>query len=287
MTKSQELVVVSGASSGMGRATAFELAARGFHVLAGVRDEQSADRIRRPGVEPVVLDITSDADVRALVQRVDTDTGQRPLRAVVNCAGMAVNGPVELLPLPTWRRMFEVNLFGHVALIQALLPALRRSRGRIVNISSTGGRIAMAAFGAYSATKYALEAVSDSLRRELRGQGVDVVVVEPGGVRTGMTASGTRAAEALMAQMSSEDHDRYGDLMSTFLAQVEAFDRAGISAERAGRAIADVVTVARPRARYTIGRDAAVFTRLAKVLPDAALDRALAASGRRALAGRA
>lgn len=283
MTTSQELIVVSGASSGMGRATAIALAARGFHVLAGVRTAAAAEHIQRENIEPVVLDITDERDIAALVDRVEA--AGRPLRAVVNCAGMAVNGPIEALPLTAWRQMFEVNLLGHVAVVQSLLPALRRSNGRIVNISSTGGRIAMAAFGAYSATKFAVEAMSDSLRREVRGQGVDVVVIQPGGVKTGMGASGTRAAEALVTGMSAENRTRYDELMSTFFATVEGFDRTGMSAERAGNAIADVVAARRPKTRYTIGRDAALFTRLARILPDLALDRALASNGRRALDG--
>ncbi|MFD5016232.1 SDR family NAD(P)-dependent oxidoreductase [Streptomyces chartreusis] len=118
------------------------------------------------------------------------------LRAVVNNAGISVNAPVEALPLDEWRRLFEVNLFGHVAVTQALLPALLRDHGRVVNISSVGGRVAMATFGPYGATKFALEAVSDALRRELAPLGVRVVVVEPGGVRTemGIGVSPSRAA---------------------------------------------------------------------------------------------
>ena len=283
MTTSHELVVVTGASSGMGRATAVALARRGFHVLAGVRSAEAGDDIREPGLEPVLLDVTRPEDVAALAGRVARDPEQRPLRALVNCAGMAANGPVEVLPLSTWRAMFEVNLFGQIALIQALLPALRRSGGRIVNVSSTGGRIAMAAFGAYSATKFALEAVSDALRREVHDQGVEVTVIEPGAVRTGMIDSGTRAAHALTATMSDDQRIRYDRLMTTFHATVREFERTGMSADAAGAEIADVVTAPRARSRRTIGRDAALFTRLARLLPDGVLDWALASSGRRAV----
>ncbi len=283
MTKSQELVAVSGASSGMGEATARELASRGFHVLAGVRDEEAAGRLRSEHIEPVRLDITREADVRALADRIEADQEGRQLRALVNCAGMAMNGPVETVPLSTWRRMFEVNLFGHIAMIQALLPALRRSGGRVVNISSTGGRIAMPAFGPYSATKFAVEAMSDTLRREVRRQGVEVVVIEPGAVRTGMNASGREAAHAFTASMSPDDRTRYAELMRAFFATIDGFDRTGISAEQAGSAIADTVTARRPRTRYTIGRDAALFTRLARIMSDRGLDRALASNERRVL----
>ena len=140
----QEVVVITGASTGIGAATARELAARGFHVLAGVRRERDADAIRGPGIEPLIIDITNPDHIRALANRVDGDSQRRAVRALVNNAAVAVNAPVETFPLQEWRRLFEVNLFGHIAVTQTLLPALIRSRGRVVNISSVGGRIALA-----------------------------------------------------------------------------------------------------------------------------------------------
>ncbi|MGC3994852.1 MAG: SDR family oxidoreductase [Propionicimonas sp.] len=278
----EELVVVSGASTGMGAATARELARRGYHVLAGVRNEQAAGLIRGEGIEPVMLDITNPEHVAALAKRVHEDA--RPLRALINNAGMAANAPVETLPLPVWRTMFEVNLFGHIAMIQALLPELRASRGRIVNISSTGGRIVVPAFGAYSATKFAVEAMSDALRREVARQGVSVVVVQPGAVRTEMGATGTRTANDLLDSTSTESRGRYTDVMKAFFAQATEFGRSGMPAERAGKVIADVATTKRPRTRYTIGRDGATFTLLSRLLSDGMLDHALAANERRLLA---
>lgn len=161
----REIVVVTGASSGIGDATARELAGRGFHVVAGVRRGTDADAIRAANIEPIMLDITDEADISALVKRLADDPERRPLRALVNNAGIAVNAPVEVLPLTEWRRLFDVNLFGHVAMMQALLPALVESRGTIVNVSSVGGKVAMATYGPYAGTKFALEAVSDALRR--------------------------------------------------------------------------------------------------------------------------
>lgn len=280
-TSHEELIVVSGASTGMGAATALELAARGYDVLAGVRDADAAERLRTTRLEPVTLDITDPADVAALAERVRHDG--RPLRALINNAGMAANAPIEALPLPVWRQMFEVNLFGHIAMTQALLPALRASKGTVVNISSTGGRIAMPAFGAYSATKYAVEAVSDALRREVAGQGVKVVVVEPGAVKTEMVATGTRTAHTLIDAMSDDNRARYDELMRAFLAQTAEFGVSGVPAADAARTIADAATASRPKTRYTIGRDAAIFTRLARIASDRVLDRALASNTRRAL----
>ena len=180
----QEFGIITGASTGIGAATARELARRGFHVLAGVRRDRDADAIRGPGIEPLIIDITNPDHIRALATRVHGDPQGRAVRALVNNAAVAVNAPVEVFAIDDWRRLFEVNLFGHIAVTQTLLPALIRSKGRVVNISSVGGKVAMATYGPYAGTKFALEAVSDSLRREIAPLGVQVVVVEPAAVRT-------------------------------------------------------------------------------------------------------
>src|SRR6202140_2650853 len=178
--KVQEIVIITGASRGIGEASARDLARRGFHVLAGVRRDQDADTIRGPGIEPLIIDITNPDHIRTLATRVHEDPQGRAVRALVNNAGIGVNAPVEVFAIDEWRRLFEVNFFGHIAVIQTLLPALIRNKGRVVNISSVGGKIAMATYGPYAGTKFALEAVSDALRREVAPSGVWVVVVEPG-----------------------------------------------------------------------------------------------------------
>ncbi|MGO9155925.1 SDR family oxidoreductase [Mycobacterium sp.] len=268
-----ELVVVSGASTGMGAATVRELARRGFHVLAGVRRDIDADALRGEGMEPHILDITVDSHVAAIADRVAHDPPGRPLRALVNNAGISVNAPVEALPISEWRRQFEVNLFGHIAMTQALLPALLRSSGTVVNISSVGGKVALPTYGAYAGTKFALEAASDSLRREVADLGVRVVVVEPGAVRTEMLERGVANADRLRADMTTDQLERYGDLVVAISEQARSFGKHGVSAERAGKVIANAATAPRPRTRYTIGRDAAILVRLARVLSDRFLDR--------------
>ncbi|WP_432183925.1 SDR family NAD(P)-dependent oxidoreductase [Streptomyces tendae] len=277
----KELVVVSGASTGIGAATARALASTGHHVLAGVRTDAEADAIRAAGVEPVVLDITVPRHIDALAQRIADDPEGRALRALINNAGIEVNAPVEALPLEKWREQFEVNLFGHIAVIQKLLPFLRRSRGRIVNISSVGGVAALPIFGAYAGTKFALEAASDALRREVRDQGVQVVVVQPGGVRTDMAAHSGDISLALADAMSPEHQRLYGDLVRSTVASNTAFLKRALPAAKAGARIAEVATTARPRTRYTLGRDAALTVPLARLLPDRLMDRVLAASHRR------
>ena len=224
----QELVVVTGASTGIGAATARELAPRGFHVLAGVRRDQDADAIRGPGIEPLIIDITNSDHIRALPTRVHGDPQGRALRALVNDAAVAVNAPAEAFAIDEWRRLFEVNLFGHIAVTQTLLPALIRNKGRVVNISSVGGRIAMATYGPYAGTKFALEAVSDSLRREIAPFGVQVVVVEPGAVRTEMLGRAIATAHELASTMTPEQSQRYGGLVQAVNKQAESSTRSGL-----------------------------------------------------------
>ncbi len=275
----QEIAVVTGASTGIGAATARELARRRFHVLAGVRRDRDADAIRGPGIEPLIIDITNPDHIQALVTRVRGDPHGRAVRALVNNAGVGVNVPFEVFAIDEWRRLFEVNLFGHVAVTQALLPDLIRSKGRVVNISSVGGKVAMATYGPYAGTKFALEAVSDSLRREMAPLGVGVVVVEPGAVRTEMPGRAIATAHELASAMTPEQSRRYGPLVHAITAQTASHTKSGsgVSADAAAKVIAKAITARRPRTRYTVGREAALI-RLTRFLPDWALDRALAAA---------
>ena len=280
-SETEEIAIVTGASTGMGAATARELARRGFHVLAGVRRDRDADAIRGPGIEPLIIDITIPDHIRALATRVHGDPHGRAVRALVNNAAIQANVPIEAFEIDEWRRMFEVNLFGQIAVTQALLPALIRSKGRVVNISSVGGKVAMATYGPYAGTKFALEAVSDSLRRELAPFGVQVVVVEPGAVRTEMLGRAMATAHELMSAMTPEQSQRYGWLVQAVNTQAVSSTKSGLPADIAAKVIAKAVTARKPRTRYTVGRDAALFTRLARFLPDRTLDHVLAAALRR------
>jgi NAD(P)-dependent dehydrogenase (short-subunit alcohol dehydrogenase family) len=273
-----EIIVVSGASTGIGAATARELAKRGFYVLAGVRRGIDADALRVTNIEPIMLDITNDADIATLLKRIADDPEGRPLRALVNNAGIETNAPVEVLPLSEWRRIYDVNLFGHVAMTQALLPLLIESRGTVVNISSVGGKVAMANYGPYASSKFALEAVSDALRREVEPLGVKVIVVEPGAVTTEMSGRVGVTAERITSGMTTEQRGRYATLMHSIVSQAQAAIRKALPAEEAGRVIAEAITSKRPRTRYTVGRDAAIIVCLARCLSDRMLDSLLARS---------
>jgi NAD(P)-dependent dehydrogenase (short-subunit alcohol dehydrogenase family) len=200
------------------------------------------------------------------------------VRALVNNAGIGVNAPVEVFPLNEWRRLFEVNFFGHIAVTQTLLPTLIRSKGRVINISSVGGKIAMATYGPYAGTKFALEAVSDSLRREIAPLGVQVVVVEPGAVQTKIAGRAIAKAHEVASTMTLEQSQRYGRLVQTITAQAASATERGLPADAAAKVLAKAVTPRKPRTRYVFGRTTAVMTFLALILPDRILDRVIAAA---------
>jgi NAD(P)-dependent dehydrogenase (short-subunit alcohol dehydrogenase family) len=257
------LALVTGASTGIGRATAVHLASLGFDVLAGVRDPADAPE----GTEALRLDVTSEADIAAAAERVGAE-----LHALVNNAGIAVMGPVEIVPVGEWRRVLEINVLGQVAVTQALLPAILAARGRIVNMSSIGGRVANPLFGPYSGSKFALEAVSDSLRREVAPHGVHVVSVEPGGISTPIWGKGLSDARDIIAGSTPEQERRYSAVIAGVTKIAERLARDGLPPQAVAEVVGEAVTTARPRARYVVGRDAKVQALAARLLPDRVLD---------------
>jgi NAD(P)-dependent dehydrogenase (short-subunit alcohol dehydrogenase family) len=271
----QEMVVVTGTSSGIGRATAEKLAADGFHVLAGVRRQEDADKIKQKNIEPVILDVTAIDTLRALAERVEQDPLGRPLRAVVNNAGIAVNAPLEMVPLDEFRRQIEVSVIGQVAVIQALTPVLLNSGGRVVNIGSVGGKISMPGFGIYSAAKYAMEAINDSLRREMSSFGLKVIMITPGGVSTSLSEKGVTTADRLSKLMTPDQHRRHDRLFDAVKAQAESWATDGIPPKKVAEVVSRAIHESKPRTRYTAGRDSALLTRLVRILPDKLLDRML------------
>src|ERR687894_1278867 len=204
-----ETVLVTGASTGIGEATALHLKQLGFDAVGAVRKEQDAERLRAAGLRTVKLDVTDSGSIATA----RAELGDAPLAGLVNNAGIAVAAPLEFIPLDRLRQQLEINLIGQVAVTQAFLPALRRGRGRIVMVSSIGGRVALPLVAAYNASKFALEAVSDSLRRELLGQGVDVILIEPGGVKTPIWKKGEELADGMTEGMPPEAERLYGGVI--------------------------------------------------------------------------
>jgi len=254
-------VLVTGASSGIGRTTALLLAQLGAHVLAGMRTPQELG----PGITPVELDITNPGHVDAL--------RAHALDALVNNAGIATTGPLEFLPLDELRRQLEVNVIAQLAVTQACMPALRRSQGRIVNVSSISGRVALPLYGPYAASKFALEALSDSLRRE---QDLPVILVEPGSIATPIWERSLASADALYNAMPPIAHERYGRLVGKARAMAERQGEEGDPPEAVARIIATALTTPHPRTRYVIGRNARITAALTRALPGRAMDKTLA-----------
>lgn len=262
-------MLVTGASTGIGEATAIHLRELGFGVLAGVRRDSDADRLRDHGLIPLVLDVTDATHIGRMREVV----GDGPLSGLVNNAGIGYGGPLEFLPIEDLRRQLEVNVVGQVAVTQACIGPLRAGHGRIVNVGSIAGRLALPLMGAYAASKFALEGLNDALRRELVPYGVDVVVVEPGGVKTPMWAKSIDGAQRFRDGAPPELERRYGKLFSAMVSYSEQLESTGIEASVVAETIGKALTSRRPRTRYLVGRDAKLRGSLAKVLPDRLMDR--------------
>lgn len=266
-------VLVTGASTGIGAATALHLKQLGFDSVGAVRKEEDAERLRAAGLRTVKLDVTDPAAIAAARE----ELGDGPLAGLVNNAGIAVAGPLEFLPLDELRLQLEVNVVGQVAVIQAFLPALRAGCGRIVNVSSIGGRFALPLVAPYNASKFALEAISDSLRRELYGQGMEVILIEPGGVKTPIWDKSNEMADQIQRQMPPDAERIYGKLIDGVRkATVEIAQEKGIEAREVAEVIGRAMTAKRPRTRYLVGTDAKIRGPMAKILPDRLMDRAVA-----------
>ncbi|HET7053361.1 MAG TPA: SDR family oxidoreductase [Solirubrobacterales bacterium] len=272
-------VLITGASTGIGRATALRLDRAGWRVFAGVRKEADADSLCAGASErllPLMLDVTDAAQIATAAERIGSDAGEGGLDGLVNNAGIGLLGPLETLPIEDFRRAIEVNLIAQVAVTQTMLPYVRAARGRIVFVSSVGGRMAMPFGSPYHAAKFGLEAVADSLRRELRPWGIEVVSIEPGSIDTPIWARANRAAEEIAARTPAAQEALYGSMLERFDAAVGRTASRGIPPERAARTIARALTSRRPRTRYPVGTDARTQMLAARFLPDRLLDRAIA-----------
>jgi NAD(P)-dependent dehydrogenase (short-subunit alcohol dehydrogenase family) len=251
-------VVITGASSGIGRACALLMDELGWHVFAGVRKDVDAAALRAEASEqlsPLILDVTDGASIEAAQRVVADSVGDNGLYAVVNNAGVAYGGPIEYLDLDKLRQTFEVNFFGVVAVTQAFIPLVRRSQGRIVMMSSISGLAASPFLAPYSTSKFAIEALADSLRVELQPWQIDVAVIEPGGIRTPIWNKGIATVNDLISNAPPEGMDLYSNVISAMLRIIRPH---GISPRHVAEAVAHALTSRRPRTRYTVGLDAKV-----------------------------
>ena len=271
-------VLITGCSTGIGRATALRLDERGWRVYAGVRKDEDAEALGEAGSErlvPLIVDVADQASIELAAERV-RDGRPDGLDGLVNNAGVAYSGPLEFVPIEDFRKQLEVNLVGHLAMTQAMLGSLRVAKGRIVNITSIGGIVATPFFGPYNASKFALEAISDCLRVELRPWGIETIAIEPGSVATEIWESGQDNARKMMEGMPPEAQELYGEAIeATAKASADTGAR-GIPPEDAAAAIERALTAKRPKARYLVGRDAQMMAGASRALPAKVYDRLVA-----------
>lgn len=277
-------VVVTGASTGIGRAAVAELVKAGFHVWPTVRRAEDAESLtdeHRDAVQPLLLDVTDSESVRAAGEKV---RAAGPLHGLVNNAGAALPGPLEYQPIDVFRRQLEINLVGQLAVTQAMLPALRQGReqaadARIVLIGSIGGRLAGPIIGAYQAAKHGIAGLAGSLRAELAPSGIRVILIEPGAIKTPIWDRSAAAADEVIAGLPPEGLARYERQIADIRAMARRGAERGLPPEHAGRVILRALTARNPRPRQLVGPDAQVAAFLVRVLPHRVLYKLTAGRG--------
>lgn len=268
-------VLITGASTGIGRATALQLDAAGWQVFAGVRKENDAASLREAGSErllPLMLDVTDAGQLADAAGQIGAEVGESGLDGLVNNAGIAVPGPLETLPIDDFKRQIEVNLNAHVAVTQVMLPMIRTARGRIIFITSIGGLMAFPMFGAYHAAKFGLEAVGDVFRQELRPWGIRVAIVEPGSIATPIWERGQEEVDAIAGRARDGHADLYGKAIEAYRGVAKKTEARGIPPERVATKIEHALSARRPRVRYLVGADARGQAFLSRILPDRLID---------------
>jgi NAD(P)-dependent dehydrogenase (short-subunit alcohol dehydrogenase family) len=269
-------VVITGASTGIGKACALWMDRLGWQVFAGVRKEGDGEALRQESstrLRPILIDVTDSATIAAAAEAVTTSVGEEGLHGLVNNAGVAFGGILEFMPLDHLRQQLEINLIGQVAVTQPMIPLLRRARGRIVNMSSIAGFSATPVIGPYAASKHALEALTDVLRLELRPWGIHVAAVEPGRISTPIWQKSLAEAQQWIETYPPAAHKLYGPLIERALRSVGK--RSAIPADTVAEVVAHALTAPKPRIRYVVGRSAQIRLWIER-LPDALRDRIIA-----------
>lgn len=269
-------VLVTGASSGIGLATAIHLSNMGFRVFAGIRKKIDAERLQHNSngmITAVQLDITDMVSISSAREFIESQTGGEGLSGLVNNAGIVVAGPLEFFDVEDLRRQLEVNLIGQVAVTQSFLPLIRKAKGRIVFMGSISGRVPYPFMAAYSASKFALEAVADCLRIELMPWDIFVSIVEPGSIATPIWEKSIAAADARIKSFPHRAMELYGTVLPRVRRSAQESARRAIPAARAARAVTHALTSASPKRRYIVGANARIELVLRTLLPARLLDR--------------
>ena len=273
MSTSSKIVLVTGATAGIGRTTALHLARQGHHVIASGRKVAELAKLAAEAnelkLDTLVLDVTSESSIAQAVAKVDQLTNGRGIDVLVNNAGFGVLGPTSEITDSEMRRQYETNVFGLMAVTRAFLPKMQARRsGRVINVSSVGGRITLPFFGVYNSTKYAVESLSEALRYELRPFGIDVVLIEPGVIRTNFEATA-------VANLNAFAHTPYGPAMSKYEQMSKLADRFASNPIVIAKAIARAVKARRPSARYVAPRTTNFAVWMNLILPTRVWDWAM------------
>lgn len=277
LANNKGVVVITGASTGIGEACALLLDKLGFCVFAGVRKDIDAQKLQEKASQrliPIFLDVT-DADSIALAVETVKNTVGDEIFGLVNNAGIAVPGPLELLPIAEFQQQLQVNVVGQLAVTQAFLGLLRQGRGRIVNMGSVSGRSAAPFLGAYNASKFAIEALTDVMRMELRPWGISVSIIEPGAISTPIWEKSFTQADIAKQNLSPSAEKLYGSAMTAVRKQVGIIASKSISSDIVAQAVIHALTAKKPKTRYLIGQDAKMAVILKYLLPDKLYDRVI------------
>jgi NAD(P)-dependent dehydrogenase (short-subunit alcohol dehydrogenase family) len=272
---SNPAVLITGSSTGIGAACALELDRLGWRVFAGVRTEADGRRLAEKAsarLTPTRIDVTDEASIAEAAGIIRDAVGEKGLGGLVNNAGIGVPGPLEVVPMAMVRRQFDVNVIGPIAVTQAMLPLVRAARGRIVNIGSVSGRIAAPYLGLYAGSKFALEALTDSLRVEVRHWGISVSIVEPGSVATPIWEKSRAAADAIAEESPPEALELYAADIARFREVTGRAGEAAMPVEKVVRVVVHALTARRPRTRYPVAADTRMAIAIFRFLPDRVCD---------------
>lgn len=266
-------VVITGASTGIGFAATLAFANEGYQVFAGVRKQSDGERLVKENgaIIPLIVDVTDPLTISKSVDVVSQSKKFSEL-VLINNAGIAVSGPIETVSMSEFRKQMEVNYFGLIAMTQAYLPQIRQSKGRVINISSIAGRLASPFLGPYSSSKFAVEAISDSLRREMLPFEVKVVVIEPGPIQTPIWEKGLGKKDSIIRAMTPAQIGIYGKYIQPFEKMVEVAMHSAEPVDRVVEALREAITSSNPSHRYLVGKEARVNGFLAAILPSKWVD---------------
>jgi NAD(P)-dependent dehydrogenase (short-subunit alcohol dehydrogenase family) len=269
-------VIITGASSGIGRACALTLHRNGFRVFAGVRKRTDGDALRSAAsrlLTPVRIDVTDSASIEAAVEQISAEVGEAGLDGLVNNAGTTLPGPIEYLALEDFRHQLEVNLIGPLAVTKAMLPLLRTGGGRVVNVTSAAGKAGVPLMAPYVAAKHGLEGLSDVMRLEFRGLGIEVAVIEPGFIGTEMGGKLRRDAEMAIQALPDEGRRRYRPALATVAEEISQHAATGSPPEVVADAVLRALTSNRPHTRYPCGAGAKRMLFMRRIVSDRMFDR--------------